>query len=75
MNKETEREHIEMLVTTFCQFHREEDTQSTYQSSQRNTQSKFISIEHDDISSGTSDSSSSYNDPNSNIKTPISWGY
>lgn len=75
MNEETEKEHIDMLVTTFCQLHREDDNQSTFQASQRNSNSKFITIEHDDISTGTNESISNYNDPDGSLKAPISWGY
>lgn len=74
MNITTEKDHIKMLLTTFCQFTIEKD-QNLPHPARGNNKTPFITIEHDDISSATENPSSRYNDPNSSLKAPISWGY
>lgn len=75
MKIEIEKEHIDMLMTTFCQFLVEEGQHNNLREKEKKAISNFINIEHDDISGDHIVSLSGYNDPKSNLKAPISWNF
>lgn len=75
MKIEIEREHIVMLVTSFCQFLVEEGQHNNLRESERKALANFINIEQDDISGDHILNLSGYQDPKSNVTPPISWHY